>query len=164
VDQVLFDDAALAMIDQLKQGSEVRFIANHPDEKDAAEYSRASWSAWRDHNLDPKERYAFLEVYVADASAFSSSLRVEGIDVDGFWVLRAHGVAVPNAIAALLLAVHRRTGRRPHVYFTWIESSPLLFLAKFFLSGQGDVAPLTHEILRRAEPDPAQRPIVHAAG
>jgi hypothetical protein len=89
---------------------------------------------------------------------------VEGHEVGGFWVLRCKGVAVPNGIAALLIKISTITNRRPHVYFHWIESSPLVFLAKFFLSGQGDVAPLTHEILRRAVQDANERPVVHVAG
>ncbi|MFM7322805.1 MAG: APC family permease, partial [Armatimonadota bacterium] len=164
VDAVEFDEAAVRMLETMATQSEVRFIANHPDEEDASEYTKlARTAAWR-HHFPEQERWAFVEVYVQDASSFSSTLRVEGLDVDGFWVLRCHGVAVPNAIAALLLEVRRRTNRQPHVYFQWIEASPLRFLAKFFLTGQGDVAPLTHEVLRRAEQDPGKRPVVHAAG
>ena len=81
-----------------------------------------------------------------------------------FWVLRCYGVAVPNAIAGLALHVQKTTGRRPHVYFNWIEGSPLMFLGKFFLTGQGDIAPMTHEILRQVQPDPNKRPVIHAAG
>lgn len=164
VDRVEMDEATAKMLQEMAKGGEMRFIANHPDERDAAEYSKAERAAAWTHHFSDRERIAFLEVYIQDASAFSSTLRIEGVDVGGFWVFRCHGVAVPNAIAAFLLEVNRRTGRRPHIYFTWIEASPLLFLAKFFLSGQGDVAPLTHEILRRAQPDANKRPVVHAAG
>jgi hypothetical protein len=164
VESVEFDDAAVQMVESMASVGEVRFIANHPDARDVAEYSSAERYARWTHHFGTSERWAFIEVYVEDASSFSSTLRVEGVDVGGFWVLRCHGVAVPNAIAAVLLEVRRRTNRRPHVYFNWIEASPIRFLAKFFLTGQGDVAPLTHEVLRRAEPDSAKRPVVHAAG
>lgn len=164
VSHVEFDDEAIRMIDVMSSQGEVRFIANHPDEQDMTEYSSSSRRASWNHHFSEEERWAFLEVTVQDASNFSSGVSVRGVDVGGFWVLRCDGVAVPNAIAAVLLEVRKRTNRRPHVYFHWIESNPLAFVGKFLLSGQGDVAPLTHEILRRAVTDPNERPVVHAAG
>ena len=164
VDKIEFDEKALEMLAQMALQPEVRFIANHPDELDVTEYSRAAREAAWTHHFPEGERDAFLEIYVPDSSSFSSTLRVEGVDIGGFWVLRCYGVAVPNAIAAVLLEVQKRHKRRPHVYFNWIESNPMVFLVRFVLFGEGDIAPLTHEILRRNQPDPGKRPIVHAAG
>jgi len=44
----------------------------------------------------------------------------------------------------------------------WTEGSPLIHFLRFILWGSGEVAPVTREILRRAEPDRSRRPHVHA--
>jgi hypothetical protein len=103
----------------------------------------------------------FLEIEVSDASEFSHGVEVTGAEIEGHRVLRAHAASIPNAIAAILLAVRDRTGRRPHAYFGWKEGNPLKFLARFVLFGEGDIAPLTREILRKAETDPKKRPAIH---
>jgi hypothetical protein len=50
------------------------------------------------------------------------------------------------------------------VYFGWNERGPVANAARFLVSGDGDVAVLTHEILRQAEKDRRRRPVVHLGG
>ena len=71
------------------------------------------------------------------------------------------GSSIPNAIAAVALSIRDHTGSIPHIYFGWTEGNPLKFLARFVLFGEGDIAPVTHEVLRRAEPDRSRRPALH---
>ena len=72
-----------------------------------------------------------------------------GVQVVEHRVLRTQSSSVPNAIAAVRLHLRDRTGRIPHVYLEW---------------GERDIPTLTREILRRAEPDPTRRPVVHVGG
>jgi hypothetical protein len=90
-------------------------------------------------------------------------ISVAGEDREGRRVLRAEGSSVPNTIAALLMHLRDQTGTVPHAYFSWSENDPLGEVLRFVLFGEGDIAPVTHEILREAEPDPERRPEIHAS-
>jgi hypothetical protein len=100
-------------------------------------------------------------VTVRDASEFANTLDIKGEEVGGYRVLRAESSSIPNAIAAFLLYLRDRTGARPHAYFGWTEGSPFRHLVRYVLFGEGDIAPLTREVLRQAERDPERRPAVH---
>jgi hypothetical protein len=88
-------------------------------------------------------------------------LKVEGVQVGPYRVLRCQSPAIPNAIAALLLHIRDRTGRVPHAYFGWTEGNPIAYVLKFLALGEGDTAPVMREVLRKSERDPLRRPRVH---
>ncbi|KOT61545.1 MULTISPECIES: APC family permease [Streptomyces] len=140
----------------------IRFIANEPGRRDVAEYRDKLQQIRTDNDLPPSEDFIFVEVTVGDPSEFESELRVRGEVLHSrYRVLRLESSAVSNALAALLLHVRDETGQRPHIYFEWTEGNPFAQFLRYFLFGHGDVAPVTREVLREAEPDRGCRPRVH---
>ncbi|MCW2757045.1 MAG: amino acid transporter [Nocardioidaceae bacterium] len=140
----------------------IRLVANEPDARDAAEYADKERQIRQDHDLPTDADLVFVEVTVVDPSDFENTVRVHGSVMHGqYRVLTLESSSVANALAALVLHVRDVTGVRPHLYFEWTEGSPVHNLFRFLLIGQGEVAPTTREVLRRAEPDRERRPRVH---
>ncbi|WP_432145672.1 amino acid transporter [Streptomyces sp. bgisy084] len=140
----------------------IRFIANEPDQRDLAEYRDKLDQIRTDNDLPADEDFIFVEVTVGDPSEFESELRVRGEVLHGrYRVLCLESSTISNALAALLLHARDLTGQRPHIYFEWTEGNPFAQFLRFFLFGQGEVAPVTREVLREAEPDRDRRPRVH---
>ncbi|EXU62471.1 amino acid transporter [Streptomyces sp. PRh5] len=140
----------------------MRFIANEPDNRDPAEYRDKIHQIRADNDIPAADDLIFVEVSVRDPSDFETAVRVRGeVLHDRYRVLTLDGSSIPNSLAALLLHIRDATGQRPHIYFEWTEGSPFAQFLRFFLFGQGEVAPVTREVLREAEPDRARRPHVH---
>ena len=163
VERVELDDMARDFIRQAARGT-IRIITNRIDTGEPEEYQIKEKEKRDDNHIPPDEPIIFFEVTPGDASEFSGVLRIRGEKVDGYKVLRTESAAVPNAIAAFLLYLRNETGKLPHVYFGWSEGNPLSYLMKFIAFGEGDTAPVTHEVLRQAEKDPERRPVVHVGG
>jgi hypothetical protein len=155
------DEAATLFIDQAATTGQVRVIANRPGVGDVAEYADKIRFARDTHQLKPWEPVLFVEVAPSDASEFSEVLKVFGVEIGPFRVLRCKSPAIPNAIAGLLLHIRDRTGKVPHAYFGWTEGNPIVYLLKFLAFGEGDTAPVSREVLRQAEADPERRPRIH---
>jgi hypothetical protein len=163
IDKIELDNAAQAMIDDLVQG-EIRIVTNRRETGDVAEYRYKEHEKRLDNHIPSSDPILFYEIALGDASEFTGKLKIRGVDIEGYRILRTEAPAVPNAIAALLLYLRDKTGKIPHVYFGWSEGNPVMYLIRYVLFGEGDTAPVTREILRQAEPDPELRPNVHVGG
>jgi hypothetical protein len=139
----------------------IRLVANEPDELDNAEYLEKLRQIQADNDVTDDD-VIFVEVTLTDPSDFETALDVHGEVVhDRYRVLRMSHASVPNALAALLLHMRDVTNRVPHIYFEWTEGNPLANVLRFIFTGQGEVAPVTREVLREAESDRKRRPRVH---
>ncbi|HEX8556939.1 MAG TPA: hypothetical protein VF668_02495 [Pyrinomonadaceae bacterium] len=165
VERIELDEVASEFIaDIIERDSQIRIVANRRDVGDAAEYQWKEREKRQDNHIPTRDPVLFFEVTPGDASEFSGVLKVRGVDVDGYRVLRADSPAVPNAIAAFMLHLRDTTGKLPHIYFGWSEGNPLMYLLRYIAFGEGDTAPVTREILRQVEDDPERRPAVHVGG
>ena len=159
--EVELDEMARRWMEDLARRG-IRIIAHEPDDKEADVYRRKIEQIVADNDLPNPYDLIFLEVTVTDPSDFESRLEVRGTTQHKkYRVLEVESPSVPNAIAAVLLYVRDEYGVRPHIYFEWTEGNPLGNLAKFLLFGMGEVAPVTREVLRRAERKRKERPRVH---
>jgi hypothetical protein len=160
ISEVRLDAAARQMLasdpDQI-----IRILAHRPENRSIEEYDRKDSESRIAHNIHPDEMLLFLEIERGDVSDFGGALDVQGVTVGKYQILRASSAAIPNAIAALLIHIRDVTGCLPHAYFGWTEGNPMMFLFRFIFLGEGDVAPVTREVLRQHVPNKAERPFVH---
>ena len=159
--EVVLDDRAQMFIADMARRT-LRFVANEPDARDTDEYRNKVHQIIEDNDLDDGRDILFVEVTVTDPSDFASTVNVHGCVMhDRYRVLTIEASSVANALAALLLHARDTSGVRPHIYFEWTEGNPVINFVRFMFFGVGEVAPVTREVLRRAERDPRQRPHVH---
>ncbi|MBA3471620.1 MAG: APC family permease [Rubrobacter sp.] len=164
-ERIEVDETAQRFIDKAATGrGEIHIVAHRPRAGDEREYARKEKEQREDHRIQAAVPILFLEVDVEDPSEFEDVLEVRGVEVGGYKVLEAESSTVPNAIAALLIHLRDTTGKTPHCYFGWTQGNPIIYMFRYLLFGEGDTAPVTHEVLREAEPDAEKRPAVHVGG
>ncbi|MHC5725094.1 MAG: APC family permease [Nostoc sp.] len=162
-ERIEVDELAGQFLAEESQGA-IRLIANRLNTGDVQEYFLKEKEVREDNHIPANDPILFLEIHVSDASDFTDVIKVKAVQVGDYRILRAESAAVPNAIAALLLYIRDQTGKIPHVYFGWVEGNPIQYLLRFILFGEGDIAVVTREVLRRAEKNPHRRPGVHVGG
>jgi hypothetical protein len=161
ITKVELDPVALRFVHEAAAAGPIRIVTNRPDRGTAEEYDLKEREARVSHHIPRDEKVLLLEVRPGDASEFTSVLQVTGHEVGRHRVLRCVSPAVPNAIAVFLIHVGKLTKTHPHVYFGWTEGNPITYVLKFIVFGEGDTAPVTREVLRKAIDDPARQPRVH---
>ncbi|WP_285727285.1 APC family permease [Psychromicrobium xiongbiense] len=157
---IRLDDAALEMVAATEDGP-LRIIAHDPRRTSASAYRHKVRQVASVNQLPDPDQVMFIEVSVDDSSDFEQALTVVGVRRHGYKILSVHSNNVPNTIAAVLLHLRDATGLMPHVYFRWTEGNPVTNMLKFLFTGEGEIAPVTREVLREAEPDLEHRPWVH---
>ncbi|MEH2105853.1 amino acid transporter [Nostoc sp.] len=162
-ERIEVDELASQFFAEDSQGT-IRLIANRLNTGDVLEYFMKEKEVREDNHIPLNDPILFLEIHVSDASEFADVIVVKGVQVGDYRILRAESAAVPNAIAALLLYIRDQTGKIPHAYFGWVEGNPIQYLLRFILFGEGDIAVVTREVLRRAEKNPEMRPGIHVGG
>jgi hypothetical protein len=163
VERIEIDETASHFMAQESRGT-IRLIAHRRNTGSAREYFLKEQEVREDNHIPSTDPILFLEIRVSDASEFANTIRVKGEEVDSYRILRAEAAAVPNAIAAILIHIRDETGKIPHAYFGWAEGNPIQYLLRFILFGEGDIAVVTREVLRKAERNPDLRPAIHVGG
>jgi hypothetical protein len=165
-ERIELDEKARRFVEEASEGEEIHLIAHRRRYSDDPEEYARKLEEQQEYNHIPGDApVLFLEIDVEDPSEFEEEvLEVRGVNVSGYRVLRAESTVVPNAIAAFLLYLRDMTGNTPHCYFGWTEGNPIVYVIRYILFGEGDTAPVTHEVLREAEPDLERRPAIHVGG
>ena len=158
--RVHLDQQALEFMSSTLDGP-ITIIAHEPLRLSPEAYRDKLESAIEVSHLPLAGDALFLEVVVDDSSDFETELYVNGVTRHGYHILEVHGPVVPNTIASVLLHIRDVTGLMPHIYFRWTEGNPITNLVRFLFLGEGEIAPVTREVLREAVPDVTQRPWVH---
>jgi hypothetical protein len=159
---IQLDSIAVALLAEDDDGV-IRLIARAPRDETEADLDRADQVVRYCHGIDAHERLYFFEIERGDVSEFEDTLHITGERIGRHAVLRAKSAVIANAIAAMLIDLEKRSGKLPHCYFKWHEGNPVGNLFRFLFFGEGDVAPITHEVLRRAISDPKHRPVIHVS-
>jgi hypothetical protein len=160
---ITLDPIALGFVTDDAANGGIRIIANEPDDGSADEYRNKNIDERRFSHIPQASRTIFLEVHPADSSDFEEDLTVRGVEKYGYRILMVRSGNIPNTLAAVLLAIRDKTSSVPTIYFEWTEGNPISNMFKFLVTGGGEVAPVTREVLRESEKDVKRRPAVHVS-
>ncbi len=112
------------------------------------------------HRLGPEVPIIYIEAELGDPSDFLQRPLMKVVQEDGREVIRVSQCASVAHVLAAVGLEFRMVGRPPELIFGWSEESPLAANISFLLMGRGNVPWMVHDLIRRAEPNPARQPRV----
>jgi hypothetical protein len=119
----------------------------------------------REHRIPRDLMIVFIEVELSDTSEFVNDPHLEIRQEEGRFVMKITDAAsIAHTLAAVALEIAKAGNRPPEIHFGWSDESPLSVSLGFLLFGEGNVPWMVRELIRKAEPDPARRPLVGIAG
>jgi len=161
---VHFDERAHAFLAEESGEFDIISLVAHEAHGGGEEEYRAKARDERKFNHIPSNSSViFLEIDVKDSSEFLEDMNVIGENKFGFRVLRVNSSSIPNALAAVALAIRDEYGIIPDIYFEWNDGNPISNMLKFLSTGGGEIAVTTREVLRQAEPSSKRRPRIHVS-
>jgi hypothetical protein len=161
---IVLDSLATEWVtDDAESQGAIRIVAHEPGVNTAEEYRNKSKDERHYSHIPTKSAIIFLEVLRSDSSDFEEELVVRGVEKFGYRVLQVTSGNVPGTAAAVLLEIRNVTNIVPEIYFEWTEGNPLNNMFKFLITGRGEIAPVTREVLRESEPNAKRRPSVHVS-
>src|SRR5262245_50515015 len=118
----------------------------------------------KEHRLPPDALVVFVEVDLEDPSEFHQKPTLQIKQEEGKYILKITDAAsLSHTLAALALEMSK-VGRVAEIHFGWTDESPVSGTLGFLLFGEGNVPWMVRELIHRAEPDPARRPLIIIAG
>jgi hypothetical protein len=118
----------------------------------------------REHRIPRDLMIVFVEVELSDASDFAPEPVMKISQEEGRYVMDITGAAsISHTLAAVSLEM-AKVGRPPEIHFGWTDESPVSGTLGFLLFGEGNVPWMVRDLIRRAEADPAKRPLIIIAG
>ncbi len=161
---VHFDEQAHAFLGEETSEFDIISLVAHENKGGGQEEYRTKARDERKFNHIPSNSSViFLEISVKDSSDFLEDINVVGETSHGFRVLKVSSSSIPNALAAVALAIRDEYGIVPDIYFEWSDGNPISNMLKFLATGGGEIAVTTREVLRQAEPNARSRPRIHVS-
>lgn len=161
---VHFDDRAHAFLgEESSEFDIISLVAHEPHGGGEDEYRAKARDERKFNHIPSNSSVIFLEIDVKDSSDFLEDINVVGESKFGFRVLRVNSSSIPNALAAVALAIRDEYGIVPDIYFEWSDGNPISNMLKFLSTGGGEIAVTTREVLRQAEPSARRRPRIHVS-